>query len=72
MTSIVEISECCQPGIYRHPEWGKCSLCYKKENPDIKLMGDSKLLMPKNINDKNIVLPKPQPVDEEAKWNEIE
>ena len=34
MTSIVEISECCQPGIYKHPEWGKCSLCYKKENPE--------------------------------------
>lgn len=34
MTTIVEITECCQPGIYKHPEWGKCSLCYKKENPE--------------------------------------
>ena len=34
MASTVEITECCQPGIYKHPEWGKCSLCYKKENPE--------------------------------------
>ncbi len=52
--------------------WDDLKDDYKKEKPDIKLMGDSKLLMPKNINDKNIVLPKPKPVDEEAEWNEIE
>ena len=33
MDSIVKVSECCEPGIYKHPEWGKCSYCYKKENP---------------------------------------
>ena len=49
---------------------------YKKENPDIKLMGDkfinpgkSKLKMPP----KGYILPLPKPkVDEEAAWNEIE
>ena len=44
--------------------WDDLKDDYKKENPDIKLMGDSKLLMPKNINDKDIILPKPKPVDE--------
>jgi len=28
--------------------------------------------MPKNINDDNIILPKPKPADEETEWNEIE
>ena len=49
---------------------------YKKENPDIKLMGDKfinpgkrKLKMPP----KGYILPLPKPkVDEEAAWNEIE
>ena len=45
---------------------------YKKENPDVKLMGDSKLLMPKNINDKPIILPLPKPVDDEEEWNAID
>jgi len=35
-------------------------------------MGDSKLLMPENINDKPIILPLPKPVDEEAEWNAID
>jgi len=49
---------------------------YKKENPDINLMGDkfinpgkSKLKIPS----KDYILPLPKPkVDEEAAWNEIE
>ena len=45
---------------------------YKKENPDIKLMGDSQLLMPKNINDEDIILPLPKPVDDEEEWNAID
>ena len=42
---------------------------YKKENPDIKLMGDSKLLMPKDFEG-----PLPEPVisDNEKAWNEID
>ncbi len=52
--------------------WDDLKDDYKKENPDIKLMGDSKLLMPKNINDEKIILPKPKPVDEEAEWNAID
>jgi hypothetical protein len=52
--------------------WDDLKDDYKKENPDIKLMGDSKLLMPENINDENIILPKPKPVDEEAEWNAID
>ena len=52
--------------------WDDLKDDYKKENPDIKLMGDSKLLMPKNINDEKIILPLPKPIDEEAEWNEIE
>ena len=52
--------------------WDVLKNDYKKENPNIKLMGDSKLLMPKDINDENIILPKPKPVDEEAEWNAID
>ena len=52
--------------------WDDLKDDYKKENPDIKLMGDSKLLMPKNINDEKIILPLPKPIDEEAEWNAIE
>jgi hypothetical protein len=39
---------------------------YKKENPEINLMGDSKLL----ISPKNFKLPEPK--SEEEAWNEIE
>ena len=52
--------------------WDDLKDDYKKENPDIKLMGDSKLLMPKNINDEKIILPLPKPIDEEAEWNAID
>ena len=53
--------------------WDDLKDNYKKENPDIKLMGDSKLLMPKNINKEKIILPLPKPkVDEEAEWNAID
>ena len=52
--------------------WDDLKDNYKKENPDIKLMGDSKLLMPKNINDETIILPLPKPVDDEAEWNDID
>jgi hypothetical protein len=48
---------------------------YKKENPDIQLMGDkfikpskSKLKMPP----KGYIMPLPKVDDEEAAWNEIE
>ena len=52
--------------------WDDLKDDYKEENPDIKLMGDSKLLMPKNINDETIILPLPKPVDDEAEWNDID
>jgi len=52
--------------------WDVLKNDYKKENPNIKLMGDSKLLMPKDINNENIILPQPKPVDEEAEWNAID
>ena len=52
--------------------WDDLKDDYKKENPDIKLMGDSKLLMPKNINDEKIILPLPKPIDDEAEWNAID
>ena len=52
--------------------WDDLKDDYKKENPDIKLMGDSQLLMPKNINDEDIILPLPKPVDDEAEWNAID
>ena len=56
--------------------WDDMKDDYKKENPDVKLMGDkfikpskSKLKMPP----KDYILPLPKPkVDEEAAWNEIE
>ena len=56
--------------------WDDMKDDYKKENPDIQLMGDkfinpgkSKLKMPP----KGYILPLPKPkVDEEAAWNEIE
>ena len=41
--------------------WDSIKDDYKKENPDVKLMGDSNLLMPKNINDEKIILPLPKP-----------
>ena len=52
--------------------WDDLKVDYKKENPDIKLMGDSQLLMPKNINDEDIILPLPKPVDDEEEWNAID
>jgi hypothetical protein len=52
--------------------WDDLKDNYKKENPDIKLMGDSTLLMPENINDETIILPLPKPVDEEAEWNALD
>ena len=52
--------------------WDDLKDDYKKENPDIKLMGDSQLLMPKNINDEDIILPLPKPVDDEEEWNAID
>jgi len=56
--------------------WDDMKDDYKKDNPDITLMGDkfinsgkSKLKMPP----KGYILPLPKPkVDEEAAWNEIE
>ena len=49
--------------------WDDLKDGYKEENPDIKLMGDSKLLMPKDFES-----PLPEPVisDEEKAWNEID
>jgi len=49
--------------------WDDLKDNYKKENPDIKLMGDSKLLMPKDFEG-----PLPEPVisDDEKAWNEID
>ena len=52
--------------------WDDLKDDYKKENPDIKLMGDSKLLMPENINDETIILPLPKPVDDEEEWNTLD
>ena len=52
--------------------WDDLKDDYKKENPDIKQMGDSQLLMPKNINDEDIILPLPKPVDDEEEWNAID
>ena len=52
--------------------WDDLKDDYKKENPDIKLMGDSKLLMPENINDETIILPLPKPVDDEEEWNALD
>ena len=52
--------------------WDDLKDDYKKENPDIKLMGDSQLLMPKNINDEDIILPLPKPVDDEEEWNTLD
>ena len=52
--------------------WDDLKYDYKKENPDIKLMGDSKLLLPENINDETIILPLPKPVDDEEEWNALD
>ena len=48
--------------------WDSLKDDYKKENPDIKLMGDKflkpskkKLIIPKYLTDENIVLPLPKP-----------
>ena len=61
--------------------WDDMKDNYKKENPDIQLMGDKfikpskkKLIIPKYLTEgENMILPLPKPkVDEEAAWNEIE
>ena len=50
--------------------WDELKDDYKKENPDIKLMGDkfiepkNKLKIPKYLTDDNIVLPLPKPTNE--------
>ena len=49
-------------------EWDKLKDDYKKENPDITLMGDKflkkkKLKIPKYLTDENIVLPLPKPAE---------
>ena len=58
--------------------WDDMKDDYKKENPEINLMGD-KFIKPKldkgglKIPPKDYILPLPKPkVDEEAAWNEIE
>ena len=49
---------------------------YKKENPEVNLMGDKFINSGKSklkIPPKDYILPLPKPkVDEEAAWNEIE
>ena len=66
--------------------WDELKDDYKKENPDVTLMGDKfinsgkkKLVIPKyltdDLTDEKILLPLPKPKvdeDEEAAWNEIE
>ena len=49
--------------------WDDLKDDYKEENPNIKLMGDSKLLMP---TDEQLILPLPKPTNEEAEWNAID
>ena len=49
--------------------WDDLKDDYKKENPEIKLMGDSKLLMPKDFEGP---LPEPLISDDEKAWNEID
>jgi len=49
--------------------WDDLKDNYKKENPEIKLMGDSKLLMPKDFEGP---LPEPLISDDEKAWNEID
>ncbi len=52
---------------------------YKKENPDIQLMGDKfikpskkKLVIPKYLTEEgSMILPLPKPKSEEEEWNEI-
>ena len=44
--------------------WDDLKDQYKKDNPDVKIMGDKFLKMPENINDKKIILPLPKPIDE--------
>jgi hypothetical protein len=53
---------------------------YKKENPDIQLMGDKfikpskkKLIIPKYLTEEgSVIIPLPKPKSEEEEWNEIE
>ena len=44
--------------------WDDLKDQYKKDNPNVKIMGDKFLKMPENINDKKIILPLPKPIDE--------
>ena len=48
--------------------WDSIKNNYKKENPDVELMGDKfldkkKLVIPKYLTDENIVLPLPKPAE---------
>ena len=60
--------------------WDDMKDDYKKENPDIQLMGDKfikpgkkKLVIPKYLTeDESVILPLPKPKSEEEEWNEIE
>ena len=56
--------------------WDNMKDEYKKENPDVNLMGDKFIKSKKSklkIPPKDYILPLPKPkVDEEAAWNEIE
>ena len=60
--------------------WDDMKDDYKKENPDIQLMGDKfinsgkkKLIIPKYLIDgKSVIVPLPKPKSEEEEWNEID
>jgi len=60
--------------------WDDMKDDYKKENPDIQLMGDKfikpskkKLIIPKYLTEEgSVILPLPKPKSEEEEWNEIE
>ena len=60
--------------------WDDMKDNYKKENPDLTLMGDKfikpskkKLVIPKYLTEEgSVILPLPKPKSEEEEWNEIE
>jgi len=60
--------------------WDDMKDDYKKENPDVQLMGDkfikpskNKLKIPKYLtDDESVIIPLPKPKSEEEEWNEIE
>ena len=60
--------------------WDDMKDQYKKENPDIQLMGDKfikpnkkKLIIPKYLTEEgSVIIPLPKPKSEEEEWNEIE